>query len=139
VVLEYAVAVIGIGIDVVDLVRAQRLLLRHGSRALERFLLPRERDYVTARSDPARHFAVRVAAKEAVYKAFQTLPGARAISWQDIEVERNTHGRPHVLLHGRAAELASQLGEWRLHLSLTHTDHTAAASAVLESGASLHG
>ena len=33
-------AVIGIGVDVVDLVRAQRLLLRHGSRALERFLLP---------------------------------------------------------------------------------------------------
>ncbi|HEX9893015.1 MAG TPA: holo-ACP synthase [Gemmatimonadales bacterium] len=130
-------AVIGIGIDVVDLVRAQRLLLRHGSRVLERFLLPGEREYVTAKDDPARHFAVRVAAKEAVYKAFQTIPGAEAISWQDIEVERTVGGRPHVRLHGRAAELAGNLGRWRLHLSLTHTDQTAAASAVLEADSSI--
>ena len=125
-------AVIGVGIDVVDLVRAQRMLLRHGSRALERFLLPGEREYVTAKSDPARHFAVRVAAKEAVYKAFQALPGAEAISWQDIEVERNDRGRPSVRLHGRAAQLTDRLSGWKLHLSLTHTDHTAAATAVLE-------
>jgi holo-[acyl-carrier protein] synthase len=130
-------AVIGIGIDVVDLVRAQRMLLRHGSRALERFLLPGEREYVTGKSDPARHFAVRVAAKEAVYKAFQTIPGAEAISWQDIEVLRNQKGRPYVQLHGRAAELTSRLGRWSLHLSLSHTDNTAAATAVLESDSSV--
>ncbi len=129
-------AVIGVGIDVVDLERAQRLLLRHGARALTRFLLPEERRYVTSRGDPARHFAVRVAAKEAVYKAFQSLPGAAAISWQDIEVERSPRGRPHVALHGRAAKLAAGLGRWHLHLSLTHTAQTAAAVAVLESEAS---
>lgn len=127
-------AVIGVGIDVVDLSRAQRMLLRHGSRALERFLLPGERDYVTSRSDPARHFAVRVAAKEAVYKALQAIPDAEGVSWQDIEVERTIRGKPHVALHGRAAERAGSLGEWRIHLSLTHTDRTAAAVAVLEAG-----
>jgi holo-[acyl-carrier protein] synthase len=126
------VAVIGLGVDVVDLERAQKLLLRHGERALNRFLLPEERRYVTSRDDPARHFAVRVAAKEAVYKAFQSLPKAEAISWQDIEVERNPRGRPHVALHGLAARLAAGLGDWKLHLSLTHTDRTAAAVAVLE-------
>ena len=72
-------AVIGVGIDVVDHDRAQKLLLRHGTRALNRFLLPGERRYVTSRGDPTRHFAVRVAAKEAVYKAFQSLAGAEAI------------------------------------------------------------
>lgn len=125
-------AVIGVGIDVVDLDRAQHLLLRHGARALRRFLLPEERRYVTSRGDPARHFAVRVAAKEAVYKAFQALPGAEGISWQDIEVERNPRGRPHVTLHGRAARIAAGLARWAIHLSLTHTDRTAAAVAVLE-------
>ena len=125
-------AVIGVGIDVVDHERAQKLLLRHGVRALNRFLLPGERRYVTSRGDPTRHFAVRVAAKEAVYKAFQSLPGAEAISWQDIEVERNPRGRPHVTLHGLAAKLAATLLKWNLHLSLTHTDRTAAAVAVLE-------
>ena len=124
---------IGIGIDVVDLQRAQGMLLRHGDRALTRFLLPGERKYVTSRGDPARHFAVRVAAKEAVYKAFQSLPGAEAISWQDIEVERNPRARPCNVTCGLAGRLAAGLGRWSLHLSLTHTDRTAAAVAVLES------
>jgi holo-[acyl-carrier protein] synthase len=136
-VVESAVAVIGIGVDVVDLTRAQRLMLRHGARALERFLLPAERDYVTSKMDPARHFAVRIAAKEAVYKALQSLPGAEAVSWQDIEVKRNERGRPLIQLHGKARELVEALPGGRVHLSLTHTDHTAAASAVLEAESSI--
>ncbi len=138
-VVEPAMAVIGIGVDVVDLTRAQRLMLRYGARALERFLLPAERAYVTSKPDPARHFAVRIAAKEAVYKALQSLPGAEAVSWQDIEVERNDRGRPFIQLHGKAKALVDRLGGGRVHLSLTHTDHTAAASAVLEAESSIGG
>jgi holo-[acyl-carrier protein] synthase len=128
------VAVIGVGIDLVDLDRAQELLVRHGERALARFLLPEERDYVTGMPVPARHFAVRIAAKEAVYKAFQQVPGAEAIGWQDIEVERAESGRPGIALHGRARVLAEQAGV-RVLLSLSHTDRTAGAVAVLVTAA----
>ena len=85
---------IGVGIDLVDIVRVERMMARHGDRVIARFLTPRERAYVVGKFRPAMHIAARIAAKEAAYKAFQTLPGARAVSWHHLEVERETEGRP---------------------------------------------
>ncbi|MCL4864727.1 MAG: holo-ACP synthase, partial [Gemmatimonadales bacterium] len=92
-------AVIGVGMDLVEIERAERMLARKEEQALERLLTPGERAYVVARGQPARHFAARLAAKEAVYKALQSLPGARAIGWRDIEVISGEEGRPHMALH----------------------------------------
>lgn len=132
-------AVIGLGTDLVDLERAEKMLARHGERALRRFLLPAERAYVLSMANPARHFAVRLAAKEAVYKAMANLRGASTISWRDIEVTRDGRGRPSVVLHGRADRVASggPSGRYRLLISLTHTERTAGAVAVLEREASI--
>jgi holo-[acyl-carrier protein] synthase len=43
-------------------------------------------------------------------------------------------GAPSLRLAGRAAEIAAERGIVRIHLSLTHTDDTAAAFVVLEAG-----
>jgi holo-[acyl-carrier protein] synthase len=131
-VVEPAVAVIGVGIDLVEIARAERKLARKGEQPLIRLLTPGERKYVEGREHPARHCAARVAAKEAVYKALQGLPGARGIGWRDIEVVSGDAGRPHVELHGLAQALADAAGGVLLHLSLSHTDLTAAAVAVAE-------
>jgi holo-[acyl-carrier protein] synthase len=125
-------AVIGIGMDLVDIDRAERLLARHGERALRRLLFPAERAYVEGMVVPARHFAVRLAAKEAAYKALQALPDAAGIGWRDIEVLRATSGRPGIQLHGQAAKVAAALGPHRIHVTLTHTDRTAGAVVVVE-------
>jgi len=125
-------AIVGIGIDLVDLDRAERLLDRHGDRALRRLLSPAEQAYVESMVAPARHFAVRLAAKEAVYKALQTLPGAAGIGWRDIEVLRAAGGRPGIQLHGNAARVAAALGPHWVHVTLTHTERTAGAVAVVE-------
>ncbi|MGE0556479.1 MAG: holo-ACP synthase [Gemmatimonadales bacterium] len=126
-------AVIGIGIDVVDVARAQAMLTPHRRRVLERLLTTEERAYVSKMRHPARHLAVRLAAKEAVYKAFQALPEARAIGWRDIEVRRNADGRPVVELTGLAGAIFEGLSEPRIHLSLSHSDLSGVAMAVLES------
>ncbi|HSR92245.1 MAG TPA: holo-ACP synthase, partial [Gemmatimonadales bacterium] len=97
---------IGVGIDLVDIARVERMLERHGERVLTRFLTEGEREYVIGRFRPALHIAARMAAKEAAYKALQSLPDARAVSWQDLEVERAHDGRPSLRLVGLAAELA---------------------------------
>jgi holo-[acyl-carrier protein] synthase len=125
-------AVIGVGIDLVEIERADRMLSRREEQALDRLLTPRERAYVEARGYPARHFAARLAAKEAVYKALQSLPGARAIGWREIEVISGEEGRPHLELHGLALELATAAGGVQLHVSLTHTEQTAGAVAIVE-------
>lgn len=120
---------IGVGIDLVDIARVERMLERHGDRVLSRFLTIREREYVVGRARPAMHIAARVAAKEAAYKALQALPGARAVSWHDLEVERETEGRPYLTLAGLALELATQ-HHLTIQLSLSHSDATAGAVAV---------
>ena len=122
---------IGVGIDLVDIVRVERMLARHGDRVIARFLTDRERAYVVGKYRPAMHIAARIAAKEAAYKALQSLPGARAVSWHHLEVERETEGRPYLVLSGQAHELAERQGPLEIQLSLSHSDATAGAVAVL--------
>lgn len=125
-------AVVGVGFDLVDIDRADRILRRHGERAYHRFLLPAERSYVKAMAHPARHFAGRLAAKEAVYKALAPFRGSSTIGWRDIEVVRDRRGRPGILLHGRAREVAVTLGGVAVSISLTHTERTAGALALVQ-------
>jgi holo-[acyl-carrier protein] synthase len=125
------VAIIAVGLDVVELPRARSLLARHGVRILERTLTAVERQYIDSLGDPAPAFAARLAAKEAVYKALQVLPGARAVGWREIGVRRLPDGRPEVELCGRAAELLRP-HRVSIHLSLSHSRDVAAAVAILE-------
>ncbi|MDQ2671022.1 MAG: holo-ACP synthase [Gemmatimonadota bacterium] len=126
-------AVVGVGTDLVSLERARQMLARLGDYPLERLLTDDERSYVLQRPDPAPHFAARLAAKEAVYKALQGLPNARGIGWRDIEVCRAFDGRPSVRLHGLAAEVVGRAsGPITIHLSLSHSHEQAAAMAVVE-------
>ena len=123
--------VLGVGIDLVDIHRVVEMLDRREEQALHKLLTADEREFVLAQPVPARHFAARIAAKEAVYKALQSLPDARGVGWQDIEVLRSVHGRPSVKLHGIAAELDRARGPLIIELSLSHSEMTAGAVAVV--------
>jgi holo-[acyl-carrier protein] synthase len=124
--------IVGIGIDLVEIERMKRLLDRKGERVLDRLFTTGERDYAATHPEPARQLAARAAAKEAAFKALSGNDLARAIGWRELEVVSRHHQTPVLLLHGRAAERASELGVTRVHLSLTHTETTAAAFVVAE-------
>jgi holo-[acyl-carrier protein] synthase len=123
--------VLGVGIDLVDIHRVAEMLDRREEQALHKLLTAEERAFVLAQPVPARHFAARIAAKEAVYKALQSLPDARGVGWQDIEVLRSVHGRPSIKLHGAAEELDRTQGPLIIELSLSHSEMTAGAVAVV--------
>ena len=129
-----AMAIIGVGIDLVEIARARKMLERKGDQALAKILTTAERQYVESREYPEQHFAARFAAKEAVYKALQSLPEARTLGWHNIEIVSADSGRPWVELHGAARELARD-HRISLSLSLTHTSETAGAVAIAESQA----
>ncbi len=114
--------VVGVGVDVVDIVRLVDSL--HRTPALvDRLLTPSERSL----SDASR--AARVAAKEAVGKALGH-PGD--FSWQDVTVERIAAGRPYLVLRGATQRCAHALGVTHLHLSLSHDGGVATAIVVAE-------
>src|SRR3954469_11156391 len=102
-----------------------------GEQAMNRFFSPSEREYMATRPDPTGHAAARIAAKEAVYKALQSLEGARGVGWREIEVTRDGDGRPTIKLHGLAARLAAEHGGVRVQVSLTHSATAAGAVAVV--------
>lgn len=120
--------ILGVGIDVVDIPRLADRLERV-PRLLERLFTPGER------GESIESLAARFAAKEAVAKALGAPPG---LSWQDAEVTRGQFGKPELVLHGRAAELARELGISALHLSLSHDAGIATAVVVAEGNAQVH-
>jgi len=126
------VSAIGVGVDLVEVPRVSAILKDKGARVLERLLTPAERAYCESRPDVATHVAVRLAAKEAVYKALQGSAAARGIGWREIEVIRAPDGRPDVSPSGVATRRARELGVRRVLLSLSHTHLAAIAVAVLE-------
>ena len=103
-----------------------------GERALKRLFTEGERTYAHTHPEPARQLAARVAAKEAAYKALSGSDLARAIGWRELEVVSTKGHTPVLVLHGRAQERAAELGVVRVHLSITHSDSTAAAFVVAE-------
>ena len=123
---------VGVGVDLVEVSRVGAIIADKGARVFERLLTPAERAYCESRPDPATHVAVRLAAKEAAYKALQGSEGARGIGWRDIEVIRAPDGRPDLALSGLAHARARELGVKRVLLSLSHTHLAAVAVVVLE-------
>ena len=123
--------ILGTGIDLIEVARVAASFEKFGERFVNRILLPDEIAYCLSHQQPAPFLAVRFAAKEAVSKAFGTGIGAQ-LGWQDIEIRRRKSGEPFVLLHGKGAELLAARGARRLHVSLTHTENYAAATAILE-------
>jgi len=126
------VTFVGVGIDLVDLERVRALLADKGEQAMFRFFSEHEREYLATRPDATGHAAARIAAKEAVYKAMQALPGARGVGWREIEVSRDKEGRPAIQLYGLAARIAEEQGGLQIKISLTHSALSAGAIALVE-------
>jgi holo-[acyl-carrier protein] synthase len=123
--------ILGTGIDLVEVARIASSFEAHGERFLNRVLLPDEIAYCLQHRQPAPFLAVRFAAKEAVSKAFGTGIGAE-LGWLDIEIRRQESGEPFAVLHGKGKILFESRGAKKLHVSLSHTENYAVATAVLE-------
>ena len=123
--------ILGLGTDIVEVARIASSFQRHGEMFLNRVLLPDEIAYCLQHRQPAPFIAVRFAAKEAIAKAFGTGIGAQ-LGWLDIEIFRRESGEPFVVLHGNGEKLFSERGVKKLHISLTHTENYAVATAILE-------
>lgn len=122
--------ILGHGIDIVETARIRRSIEEHGQRFLDRVYTVVEQEY--ANKNPKRYFehlAGRFAAKEAVLKVLGT--GWRGgIAWTDIEIFNVPSGQPVIKLTGECERIAHRLGIKRWHISISHIDTHATASAI---------
>jgi holo-[acyl-carrier protein] synthase len=123
--------IVGSGIDLVEIERIRHSIERYGSRFLDRVYTPAEQAYCLRKRNAAESFAARFAAKEAGAKALGTGIGY-GVTWREIEVGRALGGKPLLVYHGRAAQIATRLGVASAALSLTHSNELASASVILE-------
>jgi len=123
--------ILGIGIDIIEIARITASLEKFGERFGQRILLPDEMAYCLSHRHPAPFVAARFAAKEAISKAFGTGIGAQ-LGWQDMEIRRKESGEPFVVLHGKGKELFELRQARQLLVSISHTEHYAAVTAILE-------
>ncbi|NQT51240.1 holo-ACP synthase [bacterium] len=126
-------AVLSTGIDIVEIEHLTQVIERRGARFIERVFTTAERAYCDGRPCPPMHYAGRFAVKEAVLKAIRT-GMIKGLSWHDIEVEIGPLGEPSVRLTGGAARRAEEMGITAMHVSISHTEQYAVASAVADGG-----
>ena len=122
--------ILGHGIDIVETSRIRRSFEEHGERFLDRVFTAAEQRYCGLnRKRYFEHLAGRFAAKEAVLKVLGT--GWRGgIAWTDIEILPESSGQPKVELTGECARIAHDLGIARWHVSISHIETHATASAI---------
>lgn len=121
--------IFGIGVDVVENARIRQSIDRIGDPFLDRVFTKAEREYCDSMKFSDRHYAARFAAKEAIAKAFGTGIGEN-LNWLDMEIIRRKTGEPFVVLCGKGKEFAKRNRIHQIMISLTHTDHYAAANCV---------
>lgn len=123
-------AIVGVGIDSVEIDRFRDLLARRETMRT-RLFSPAELAVVVDRNDEAPSLAARFAAKEATMKSLGL--GLGAFGFHECEILREESGAPRLRASGRLVELAHEHGVGAWHVSLTHTDSMASAIVIADS------
>ena len=123
--------IIGLGIDICNIERVASFLERYGDRFTQRCFTAREIQHCARYANQGEQFAARIAAKEAASKALGT-GWRRGVHWKCFEVAQEPSGKPFLRVHGRAAEIASQMGVRHINLSISHDAGVAVAIVIFE-------
>jgi holo-[acyl-carrier protein] synthase len=124
--------IIGLGSDLIDIRRIERVIARYGERFLDRVFTAEERRRCDRRSNRAASYARRFAAKEACAKALGT-GFRRGVFWRDLGVVNLPSGQPSMRLTGGAGVRLAELTPpgMAARLDLTLTDEPPIAQAVV--------
>ena len=124
----------GIGTDIVEVERVEKIYTRHGHHFVKNILTPRELALLDGKTGKAEFIAGRWAAKEAFSKALGT-GMCLECAFVEIEILPDERNSPHVTLYAETAKTAERLGIRGIHVSISHERHYAVATVVLEKDA----
>lgn len=123
--------ILGIGMDLCDIVRIQKALDRWGERFAGKILVEHELKRFRAHRKPAAYLAKRFAAKEAFSKAVGR--GIRyPVNWHNVGVINASSGKPSLQFSPALEAWLKGRGVGAVHLSLTDEISMAAAYVIIE-------
>jgi holo-[acyl-carrier protein] synthase len=125
--------ILGLGIDIVDVGRIERLVSTYGEQFLRKVFTSGEVAYCCGMGKPALHYAGRFAVKEAFYKALP--PSCQSLStWKSIEtIPSGDDNRPEVkVVDGQLVERLRGLGMQAVRVSISHERTMCVACVVLD-------
>lgn len=126
--------IFGLGLDIVDVSRIEKILHKYGEKFAQKILSPKELELFNALTPgkTANQFiAGRFAAKEAAAKALGT-GFSQGVILGDLEILPDSFGAPCLYFRGQAAEISRNHGVIHVHVSITHDRGVCAAVVVLE-------
>jgi len=124
--------IIGIGVDIAETARVEKLNAKYGQRFAQRILTADELLEFDRRKRSSSYLATRFAAKEAVAKALGTGIGEQ-LGFHSIQIESDSQGKPLLRFLGSAVDLIAGLGINNAMVSLSDEKHYVVAMVVLES------
>ena len=119
----------GIGIDIVDVIRMEKRILK--SSFVQLVFSEKEITYCQSKKHKAQHYAGRFAVKEAYMKAIG-LGWTKEANFKDIEVVNNENGKPEILLSNDTLAYFKDQNFERLLVSISHTTTVATAIVTIE-------
>jgi len=122
--------IFGIGTDILELARVERVYEKFGDRFASRLLLDEEQALFERARNKVRFLAMRFAAKEAIAKALGT-GFANGIWVRDVGSVPNALGQPQVIFSARGRQVCARLGVGEGFLTLTDEAGLVVAVAVL--------
>lgn len=120
--------IIGIGTDIIEIDRIEKVIMRTSS-FIQKSFTSNEIEYFKLKGLKGNVIAGNFAAKEAISKALGT--GFRGFGLQDIEVLRDELGKPVVNLSHKIYKLLD-IKKFNIHVSISHSKENAIAYAVME-------
>lgn len=118
-----------VGTDIIEVNRIEQAIKKHGDKFLTKIFTPDEIKYCNKNADTKyQHFAVRFAAKEAVFKAISDILN-NVLVWTDIEVVNNANGKPVIKFHNVDKEKLELING--IDISLSHVKDIAVATVVV--------
>lgn len=121
--------ILGVGVDIVEIRRIKEAMEKHAN-FIDRLFSKNEIEYFKVRNLRPEFVAGRFAAKEAIVKAMGT--GFSGFEIKDIEIDRTASGKPIVVLRGKAKMIAQKCGNYKIHVSISHSLDNAIAYATME-------
>ena len=125
----------GVGTDLIEIRRIERVLARFGERFARRILCEPELARFRRHRQPVAYLAKRFAAKEAFTKALGTGIHAPA-NWHGVWVNNLRSGKPVLDFSPALRQLLEARGIRRAHLSLSDEREMASATVILETDSS---